>query len=177
MELNTLPELLEDELRDIYNAENQLVKALPKLAKKATSSKLKEAITSHLEETQGHVQRLNQIAEELDVKLSGKTCKAMQGLVEEGAEAMDNKGDPTITDAAIIGAAQRVEHYEMAAYGTARAMAEKLGHDKVVSLLQETLDEEKAADAKLTEISEKEILVAVSTNGDDDEMSDERRRR
>lgn len=159
MAMNSLSDLLEDAIKDLYSAENQLVKALPKMAKKASSPALKKALTTHLEETKIHAQRLETIGKELEVKVSGKKCKAMEGLIEEGAEVLEEEGDPAVIDAAIIGAAQRVEHYEIAAYGTARAIAEKLGHSRVVSLLQQTLDNEGAADKKLTSISESEVLA------------------
>ena len=162
MSMDTLSNLLEDELKDLYNAENQLVKALPKMAKKATSDELTQAFTDHLEETRGHVSRLEKIGKILDVKLTGKTCKAMEGLVEEGSEVIEEDGEDAVIDCALIGAAQRVEHYEIAAYGTARAIAEELGHSEVVDLLQETLDEEGAADKKLTEISEGGALSQAS---------------
>jgi ferritin-like metal-binding protein YciE len=171
--MDTLQELLEDELKDIYNAENQLIKALPKMAKKASSESLKAALTSHLKETQGHVMRLETIGKELGIKMSGKKCKAMEGLVEEGNEVLEEDGDGPVIDAALIGAAQRVEHYEMAAYGTSRAMAETLGHSKVAKLLQQTLDEESAADEKLTQIAEGEVLSAANANGDGEETEDE----
>ncbi len=166
--MDTLAELLEDELKDLYSAENQLVKALPRMAKKASSPKLKDAFTSHLKETEGHVQRLEQIGETLGVKLKGKTCQAMKGLVEEGKEVIDEDGEEAVIDVALIGAAQRVEHYEIAAYGTARAIAEKLGHSDVVDLLQQTLDEEGAADKKLTSISEDEVLVSAGAGGEEE---------
>jgi ferritin-like metal-binding protein YciE len=165
--MESLADLLEDELKDIYNAENQLVKALPRLAKKAASPALKEALTSHLKETEGHVQRLEKIGKTLDIKLKGKTCQAMKGLVEEGKEILEEDGPGAVIDAALIGAAQRVEHYEIAAYGTIRAIAEQLGHDDVVSLLQQTLDEEGEADKKLTSISEGEVLAAAGIAGND----------
>jgi ferritin-like metal-binding protein YciE len=179
--MNNLAELLEDELKDLYNAENQLVKALPKMAKKANSPTLQQAFSDHLEETQGHVKRLERIGELMQVKLRGKVCKAMQGLVEEGKEVLEEDGDPAVMDAALIGAAQRVEHYEIAAYGTARAIAEKMGEDRVASLLQETLDEEGAADRKLTEISEGEVLQSAQNAGseaeEDEDDSGEMRKR
>ncbi len=164
--MDTLNELLEDEIRDIYNAENQLVKALPKMAKKATSPALKDAFTSHLKETENHVKRLEAVGELLGIaKLAGKKCHAMEGLIEEGKEVLEEDGEGAVIDAALIGAAQRVEHYEMAAYGTARGMAEALKQDKVVQLLQETLDEETAADEKLTMIAEEEVLQAAVSMG------------
>jgi ferritin-like metal-binding protein YciE len=159
--MESLSGLLEDELKDIFNAENQLLKALPKLAKKALDQKLKDAFTMHLAETQGHVDRLQKIGEELGIKLTGKKCKAMEGLVEEGKEVLEEDGQSPIIDAALIGAAQRVEHYEMAAYGTIRAMANELGHASVVKLLQTTLNEEAAADKKLTAIAETSVLGAA----------------
>jgi ferritin-like metal-binding protein YciE len=167
MVLESLSQLMEDELKDLFSAENQLVKALPKLAKRASSAGLKQAFTDHLKETEGHVQRLRTIGETLGIKLSGKTCKAMEGLVAEGKEVLEEEGEPSLIDAALIGAAQRVEHYEMAAYGTTRAMAERLGHKNVVKLLQLTLDEEGAADEKLTEIAETEVLVEAAAVGEE----------
>lgn len=173
MSMDTLSDLLEDELKDLYSAENQLIKALPKMAKKAASPKLKAAFTAHLKETEGHVSRLTKISEKLDIKLTGKKCAAMEGLVEEGSEVISEKGEPAVIDAALIGAAQRVEHYEIAAYGTARAMAETLGHTEVASLLQQTLDEEGEADKKLTAIAEGEVLGAAADASDSEEEEDE----
>ncbi len=168
--MDTLAELLEDELKDIYSAENQLLKALPKMAKKASSKALKDAFTKHLGETENHVKRLLQVGEELGLKkLGGKKCHAMEGLVEEGKEVLEEDGSGPVIDAALIGAAQRVEHYEMAAYGTVRAMCESLGHSKAAKLLQATLDEEKAADDKLTTIAEGEVLSAAMADGESDE--------
>jgi ferritin-like metal-binding protein YciE len=161
MKIPTVEKLLEDQLKDLYSAENQLVKALPKMAKKASSEALKEAITSHLEETKTHVDRLNKIGQILGIKLTGKRCSAMEGLVEEGAEVLEAEGPGPVIDSAIIAAAQRVEHYEIAAYGTSRSFAEHLEHGDVVKLLQETLDEESAADEKLTAITQEEILPAA----------------
>jgi len=169
MNLPTLEKLFEEQLKDIYNAESQIVKALPKLAKKASSSELKGALTSHLQETKHQVERLGQIAEGLGRKLTGKKCKAMEGLIEEGAEVLEAEGPGPVIDAAIIAAAQRVEHYEIAAYGTARALAEQLGHDEFAELLQETLDEESAADEKLSAIAQDEVLVAAGAVGEDEE--------
>lgn len=162
MKLPTLASLLTDQLKDLHSAEAQLVKALPKMAKKASSDGLKEAILAHLEETKGHVDRLDRIGEILSVKLGGKKCKAMEGLVEEGSEVLEADGPGPIIDAALIAAAQRVEHYEISAYGTARAIAERLEHADVAELLQKTLDEESAADEKLTGIATKEILPSAS---------------
>ncbi len=171
--MNTLAELLEDELKDIFNAETQLVKALPKMANKAASPKLQRAFTSHLKETEGHVKRLEKVGQSLGIKLTGKTCHAMQGLVEEGKEVIEEDGKGAVIDAALIGAAQRVEHYEMAAYGTIRAIAEKLGHTDVARLLQQTLDEEGAADKKLTAIAEGDVLLAAQDADAEDEADEE----
>jgi ferritin-like metal-binding protein YciE len=167
--MDTLAELLEDELKDIFSAENQLVKALPKMAKKASSSTLKEAFTSHLKETEGHVKRLETISQSLGIKLTGKKCHAMEGLVEEGKEVIEEDGEGGVIDAALIGAAQRVEHYEIAAYGTVRAIAEQLGHKDVARLLQQTLDEEGAADKKLTKIAEDEVLSSAADTEEEEE--------
>jgi ferritin-like metal-binding protein YciE len=166
MSTESLSDLMEGELKDLFSAENQLLKALPKMAKKAASKDLKAAFTSHLKETEGHVKRLERIGKILDRSLGGKKCHAMEGLVEEGKEVLEENGEPAVIDAALIGAAQRVEHYEIAAYGTTRAMAEQLGKTDVATLLQETLDEEGAADKKLTEIAETEVLRdAAGANG------------
>jgi ferritin-like metal-binding protein YciE len=148
-----LRELYIDELKDIYNAENQLVKALPKMAKAASSEELRSGFEEHLEQTKGHVSRLEQIFESLGESPKGKKCKGMEGLVEEGSEMIDEKFEASVKDAGIIGAAQRVEHYEIAAYGTVRAFAETLGQEDHVSLLEETLEEEKQTDQKLTELA------------------------
>jgi ferritin-like metal-binding protein YciE len=158
MKLPTIAKLFEDQIKDIYSAENQLVKALPKMAKKASTRGLKDAITSHLEETKNQVKRLDEIGESLGIKLTGKKCKAMEGLIEEGDEILGAEGPEPVIDAALIVAAQRVEHYEISAYGSARAFAKQLGHEDIVELLQATLDEESAADEKLTSISEEEVL-------------------
>lgn len=171
--METLQELLEDELKDLFSAENQLVKALPKLAKKAASASLKQAFLDHLEETKGQVARLQEIATAMGLKLKGKTCKAMEGLVAEGAEILEEDGRSPIIDAALIGAAQRVEHYEIAAYGTARAFAEHLGLTDVVELLQATLDEESAADEKLSGLSLEEILPATDAGEESEEDAGE----
>jgi ferritin-like metal-binding protein YciE len=162
VKLTTLDKLLEDQLKDIYNAETQLVRALPKMAKAANADGLREAFTEHLEETRGQVARLDQIGELLGIRLTGKKCVAMEGLIEEGREVIEADGEPEIIDAALIAAAQRVEHYEISAYGTARTLAEHLGHDRAAELLQETLDEESAADEKLTAVSVGEVLPAAT---------------
>jgi ferritin-like metal-binding protein YciE len=150
----TLHDAFLDELRDSYDAERQLVKALPKLAKTATNPKLKEAFESHLEETRGHVELLDQVFESLSEKPRGKHCDGIAGIIDEGKDIMDESFDSATMDACLIAAAQRAEHYEMAAYGTLIAWAKDMGHTKSVKLLQQILDEEKAADEKLTAIGQ-----------------------
>jgi ferritin-like metal-binding protein YciE len=159
MPTNKFYKLYLDQLKDIYSAENQLVRALPKLAKGASSSALQEAFTLHWEETKGHVQRLEQIFADINASTRGPKCKGMEGLVEEGAELLEKKGkfDNEVLDAGLIAAAQRVEHYEMAAYGTARTFAQQLGYAEAAKLLQQTLDEEHATDQKLTAIAMGEV--------------------
>jgi ferritin-like metal-binding protein YciE len=151
-----LRDLYIDELKDLYSAENQLVKALPKMAKAASSHELKQGFEEHLEQTRGHVQRLEQIFETLDESPKGKKCAGMEGLVKEGGEVMEEDFEGALMDAALIGAAQRVEHYEIAAYGTAAEFAKLLGQSEHATLLEETLQEEKETDEKLTELA-KEI--------------------
>jgi ferritin-like metal-binding protein YciE len=153
MSVSSMEELLIDELKDLYNAEKQITRALPKMAKATTSSELKEAFQSHLEETQGHIERLDKVFELLGKAPRGKTCHGMQGVLEEGAEVIAETEKSPLRDAALISAAQRVEHYEMAAYGSVREYAKILGQDEVVDLLEQTLEEEKAADEKLTSIA------------------------
>ena len=164
--LHSLQDLLADELKDLYNAENQLTKALPKMAKAATNEELKQVFLDHLEETKVHVERLAKAFKLLKLPVKGKTCHAMKGLIEEGTEAIEVKAPDAVRDAQLIGAAQRVEHYEMAAYGTARAFAEALGENDVAELLQETLDEEGEKNKKLTALSQTvnaEALVAAES--------------
>lgn len=148
-----LDELFQDELKDLYSAENQIIKALPKMVKAAQSTELKRAFERHLEETRRQVERLDQIGEELGVRLTGKKCKGMEGLLAEGKEHMEELDDENI-DAGLIGDAQKVEHYEIAGYGTAVAHAELLGLRRIAKLLQQTLDEEGATDKKLTALAE-----------------------
>jgi len=155
-----------DELKDLYSAENQLVKALPKMAKAASSDELREGFEKHLEQTKGHVQRLEKIFEALGENPKGKKCKGMEGLIEEGSEAMQEDYEGSVLDAALIGAAQRVEHYEIAGYGTVRSMAETLAEDDHVSLLEETLQEEKETDEKLTELASQ---INTEANADENE--------
>ena len=154
MKLETLHDLYVDELKDLYNAENQLLKALPKMAKAASDPQLAQAFTDHLEETAGHVDRLEKIFKKLDASPKGKKCKAMEGLLEEGKDLMAEDAAPSVMDAALIAAAQRVEHYEMAGYGCVRTYARLLGYEEAADLLQETLDEEGTADKKLTDLAE-----------------------
>src|ERR1700731_2111630 len=154
MPKDSLRELYIDELRDLYNAETQLVKALPKMAKASANDQLREAFQEHLRQTSEHVSRLEQIFEQLGEKASGKKCLGMEGLVKEGSETMKEDYSDEVKDAAIIGAAQRVEHYEMAGYGTAKAFAELLGEDEHVALLEQTLEEEKETDEKLSQLAE-----------------------
>ena len=167
MQKDSLRELYIDELRDLYNAETQLVKALPKMAKGATNDQLRDAFEEHLRQTSEHVSRLEQIFEQLGEKASGKKCLGMEGLVKEGAETLKEEYGDDVKDAAIIGAAQRVEHYEMAGYGTVRTFAELLGESEHVSLLEQTLEEEKLADQKLTELAEEINQQAAEAGGEE----------
>jgi ferritin-like metal-binding protein YciE len=152
--INSLRDLLVDELKDLHNAENQLIRALPKMARAASHEELKSGFEEHLEQTREHVDRLERCFKLLGATARGKTCHAMKGLVAEGQEAIEEKAPDSIRDAKLIGAAQRVEHYEIAAYGTARAFAQTLGESKIADLLQETLDEEGETDKKLTALAE-----------------------
>lgn len=170
MEQNALKELYIDELRDIYDAEEQLTKALPKMAKAATSDELRAGFEEHLEQTKGHVQRLEQIFESLGEKPKGKKCKGMQGLIAEGKERIEEEDlEGEVLDAGLISAAQRVEHYEIAAYGCVRTYANLLGDTEAASLLEETLEEEKETDKKLTELSETINVEAAGEGGEKDE--------
>lgn len=169
MRESTLKELYLDELKDLYDAENQLVKALPKMAKAATSEDLRSGFEEHLEQTKGHVQRLEQVFKLLGEKAKGKKCHGMEGLVSEGKEMMEEDFEPDVMDAALISAAQRVEHYEIAAYGTVRTYADILGQNEAVSLLEETLSEEKETDEKLTELAQSINLQAAESEGEEDE--------
>ncbi|HXN22885.1 MAG TPA: ferritin-like domain-containing protein [Candidatus Dormibacteraeota bacterium] len=170
---NGLKELYIDELRDLFDAENQLLKALPKMAKAATSEQLRSGFEEHLEQTQEHVQRLEQIFGELGEKPAGKKCKGMQGLIAEGKEMMEEDFEGALMDAALISAAQRVEHYEIAAYGTVRTYAGILGEEDAVSLLEETLEEEKETDQKLTEIAKTINFEAESESGEEQSEKEE----
>jgi ferritin-like metal-binding protein YciE len=155
MKLETLRALLIEELKDLYSAETQITKALPKLVEASSTPSLRQAFANHLEETKNHVTRLEQIFERLDESPKGKTCEGMRGLLKEGDERAGEKGDADVLDAGLVSAAQRVEHYEIAAYGSARTYAELLGETEATRLLNETLEEEKAADAKLTQVARK----------------------
>jgi len=155
--LNSLQDLFVEQLQDLYDAEQQLTEALPKMAKAASNPQLQQAFTSHLKETQGHVDRLAQVFQIIGKKATRKTCKAMKGLVEEGSEAIKEDAVPEVKDAALISAGNRVEHYEIAGYGTVRTFAEELGFTDAARLLQQTLNEEVAADQKLTQIAERRV--------------------
>jgi ferritin-like metal-binding protein YciE len=169
-EAGTLHDAFIDELRDTYDAEKQLTKALPKLAKAATNAKLRAAFETHLQETQGQIARLEQVFESLDEKVRGKHCDGIAGIIEEGKSIMGEDFDATTMDACLIAAGQRAEHYEMAAYGTLVAWAQAMGHTEAAGLLQQTLDEEKAADKKLSGLAEGGINqgAADTAHADDD---------
>jgi ferritin-like metal-binding protein YciE len=173
----TLHDAFIDELRDTYDAEKQLTKALPKMAKAATSPELRTALSAHLEETLGQIERLEQVFESLDEKVRGKHCEGMAGIIEEGKSVMEEDFDDATMDACLIAAGQRAEHYEMAAYGTLVAWARGMGHDEAANLLQETLDEEKAADKKLSAIAESGInqnaADAAHPEGEEDEEEED----
>ncbi len=174
MEVENLRELMIEQLKDIFSAENQLMKSLPKMVKGARSNGLVEAFKKHLKETEGHVERLHSIEGLLKTKLGGKKCKGMQGLISESEEALEVEGSDSIVDLGIIAAAQKVEHYEISAYGTLLAFAEQLGEEEVGRLLQETLEEEEAADEKLSEVSIEDLLPEESDESTaDDEEDDE----
>jgi ferritin-like metal-binding protein YciE len=173
----TLHDAFIDELRDTYDAEKQLIKALPKLAKAATSEELREAFETHLEETRGHVDRLERVFESLDEKVRGKHCDGIAGIIEEGKSIMEEDFDGATLDACLIAAGQRAEHYEMAAYGTLIAWARGMGHVEAADLLQQTLDEEKAADEKLTTLAEgginQEAADAAHPEDEEEETEEE----
>jgi ferritin-like metal-binding protein YciE len=154
MSLDTLEKLYISELRDLYSAENQLLKALPKMAKGASSPELKDAFEKHLEQTKGHVERLEELFEQRDESPKGKPCKAMKGLIEEGSEILKEEGEDSVLDAGLIVAAQKVEHYEIASYGSVRTFANLLGKDDEAELLQATLDEERETNEILNQLAE-----------------------
>jgi ferritin-like metal-binding protein YciE len=167
MKLDSLENLFVSELKDLLSAEKQLIKALPKMAKGAASESLRAAIEEHLEQTKGQVERLEQVFGLIDKAPRAEHCKAMEGLIEEGSDIIEEDGDEAVKDAAIIAAAQRVEHYEISGYGTARTLAELLGLDKAAELLQQTLDEERETDEKLTELAMSEINPHAKSAGGD----------
>lgn len=170
MKTKDFNDLFEMELKDLYSAEKQLTKALPKMAKAASNEELSQAFENHLKETETHIERLEQIFKQLDIAYGRvEKCKAMEGLIEEGKKVMEEGLEPAVLDAALICAAQRVEHYEIAAYGCARTFARQLGQDKIAKLLQTTLDEEGATDKKLTDIAESVVNseAEVSTSAED----------
>ncbi|HEY7353354.1 MAG TPA: ferritin-like domain-containing protein [Terriglobales bacterium] len=164
MAVESLNDLYVEQLRDLYDAENQLIKALPKMAEAANSDELREGIEEHLEQTKGHARRIEQIFEEMGEKAKAKKCKGMEGVIKEGSETLDEDMDADVKDAAIIASAQRVEHYEIAGYGTARTYANLLGEREAASLLEQTLQEEKDTDAKLTQLAEGINVAAESGN-------------
>jgi len=168
--INNPRDLLVEELKDLFSAEKQLLKALPKMAKAASSDELREAFEAHRDQTEGHVARLEKIGKERDESMGGKKCKAMEGLVEEGAEVMEEDAEPGMLDLALIGAAQKVEHYEIAGYGTARTLADLAGEEKVAEILQETLDEEGETDKLLTKLASE---MSVGATGGSEEESEE----
>ena len=169
----TLHDAFIDELRDTYDAEKQLTKALPKLAKAATNAKLRAAFETHLQETQGQIERLEQVFESLEEKVRGKHCDGIAGIIEEGKSIMEEDFDETTMDACLIAAGQRAEHYEMAAYGTLVAWAQAMGHTEAARLLQQTLDEEKAADKKLSGLAEGGINQSAADAAHPDEEEEE----
>jgi ferritin-like metal-binding protein YciE len=169
MQMESLRELYIDELKDLWSAEKQIVKALPKMAKAATSPKLKRAFTTHLRQTEGHVRRLERIMKQLDESPRGKKCVGMEGLIKEGSELISERPEKEVLDAGLLGAAQHVEHYEIAGYGCVRTWANELGLEAQAALLQQTLDEEKETDALLSELAISE--VNVDADGDEDESS------
>ncbi len=163
-------DLLVEELKDLYSAENQLLKALPKMAEAASSDELREAFETHLEQTKGHIDRLDKIGEQLGESMTGKKCKAMAGLVAEGADVIEEDAEPAMRDLALIGAAQKVEHYEIAGYGTTRTLAELAGEDDIAGILQETLDEEGETDKLLTKIASE---MELDTEDERDDEADD----
>jgi ferritin-like metal-binding protein YciE len=164
MKFQTLQDLFVDTLKDLYNAEGQIVKALPKMEQAAHSSDLKQGFQMHLDQTHHQVERLTQIFQDLNLRPEGKTCKGMEGIIAEGQELMRDAGDPDVLDAGLIEAAQKVEHYEISSYGTARTFAHRLGYTNAAQLLQQTLDEEKQTDEKLTVLAERSINQQAKTS-------------
>ena len=173
MALNSLADLFLHELKDIHNAEKQLLKALPKMAKAATSENLRQAFEEHRDQTEVHVERLDQIFQGLEKSPRGPKCEAMEGLIEEGKKLMEEDSEPAVCDAALICAAQKVEHYEIATYGTLKTFADLLGYEDASELLQMTLDEEKATDERLTELAVSEINIEAEDEEGDEEEDEE----
>ena len=169
MSVKTMQDLFVNELRDIYHAEKQLLRALPKMAKSSTHPELKQVFESHLEETRGQVERLEQVFDQLDLSKRAKPCQAMEGLIEEAKELLAEKPEPNVLDAGLISAAQHVEHYEMAGYGTCRTWARLLGYENQAQLLQQTLDEEQATDLLLTDIATSQINIDAEEADDEEE--------
>jgi ferritin-like metal-binding protein YciE len=161
---NTIKDLLADEIKDLYSAEKQLTKSIPKMAKGSANTLLKDAFTSHLAETKGHVSRLEEIATLLEIKPTGKKCMGMEGVIKEGAEALEEEGDEIVLDLGLIGAGSRVEHYEMAGYMTAISLAQRIGATQAVSLLKQSLAEEEAAETKLRKIAAALVKIAPLPN-------------
>jgi ferritin-like metal-binding protein YciE len=177
MEMNDLQDLMVEELRDLYSAENQLLKALPKVAKACDNDQLKAAFEQHTQETETHVQRLEQIFKALGEKPTGKKCKGMEGLIEENKEMMGEDAEPDVMDAGLIVGSQKIEHYEIAGYGSAVTFAKLLGNDQAARLLSQTLDEEERTDKKLSEIAESAINVEAAEGGNGAARSKSRSKR
>ncbi len=167
--IDSLESLLQDELKDIYDAEKQITKALPKMIKKAGSDQLRSAFEEHLQQTEQHIERLEQVFEQLELPARGKKCVGMQNLIKEGQDMIADAGDDDTRDALMIAAAQKVEHYEIAAYGTLRVWANQLGHEEAASLFEETLEEEKETDQRLTSLAESFVNQAAADEGDEEE--------
>lgn len=172
MSLDSLKSLLEDQVKDLYSAENQLIKALPRMAKKATSPQLKELFTSHLEQTRGHAERMSQAAALLEIKPGGKKCKAMEGLIEEGKEVIEEDGDDAVIDSALVAAALRVEHYEIAAYSYAASLADAIGNRELASHFRAILKEEETAGSKLSKTGTTELIPSAPKDDGDNAESD-----
>lgn len=166
MKMNNLNDLFIHELKDIYNAEKQITKALPLMAKEASSDKLKKAFEMHLSQTEKQIERLEQVFDSLGMKASGEKCKAMEGIIKEAQDMMSENADSDVMDAALIASAQRVEHYEIAGYGTLCTYAKQLGHTEALKLLHTTLEEEKATDLKLTDLAESKINIKAEHKGE-----------
>lgn len=171
--LETLQDLLVHELQDLYNAENQILKALPRMAKKASSDALREAFEEHLGQTEMQAQRIERALSLLDAPVRGKTCEGMQGIIEEGKKLMEEDSSEDVRDAGLIAAAQKVEHYEIAAYGSVKAWAELLGQDEITALMEETLEEEETTDRKLSELAESMVNAEAAMGSDGDSEEDE----